>query len=229
MSDEVGFFLPRHIERGAVALVERFVLRAYRIDADAVLLHGLDEFHKIERVVVVAVGIEMAVGPVIVGLPRFQTFHLHPPRACPRRGDYLEAGIDGDDLTEHWYHIAELVAVQREMLQARLVAETVLGAREVAAADGDAGVTDTVAVGRGIGAAEEGLAVRRAHAKQVVATAVGDGEAEAVHRLVSLRRVEDEGLRRRDAALPEPDRALSKPLSAVGRRGEGRYLARRGL
>ena len=182
--DERSLLGPGHVEAGTIALIERLILRRDGINGDALGLECLDETHKIVGVCLVMVGIERAARPRIVANAVGEALHLHPLRARPRRSHYLEVRIDGKNLLEDGDDELRLVRVQTEVLKPRLVAERILGAGEVAAANADAGIAHAVALGGRIGSRQEGTAVGGRHLQQVVARAVGDGISEAVHRLI---------------------------------------------
>ena len=178
-----GFLFPGHVGGGAVAVVQGFVLRAHSIDGDALLLHGFDKADKVLGVGLAIVGIQMAVGPAVVGFHARQVVHLHPFRTGPGGGNHLHLRVDAQDLLQNRYHVVGLVALQGEVGNALLVAEGVFSAREVVAANRHPDVAGPVAVGVGESLAQEGLAGGGLHVEQIVAGGVGDGIAEAVDAL----------------------------------------------
>ena len=123
---EWRFLLPRHVERCAVGLVERLVLRRNGIDIDALLLHGSNELNEVLGIVLTIVRIQVTVGPRVERLLGVDIRNLHPFRTSPRSSDNLHVGIDSQNLLQNRDDILSLVAVETEVIESRLVAERIL-------------------------------------------------------------------------------------------------------
>ena len=142
---EGSLFLPRHVERGAVAGVEGLILRTDSIDVDALLLHGSDELHEILCIVLAIVGVQMSVCPGVMRLFAVDVCHLHPLRTSPGSSDDLHVRIDGKNLFQHRNHVLCLVCVKTEVLKSFFVTERIFCRREVIASDADTGIAHAIA------------------------------------------------------------------------------------
>ena len=120
------FLLPRHVERCAVGLVERLVLRRNGIDIDTLLLHGSNELDEVLSIVLTIVRIQVTVGPRVERLLGVDVRNLHPFRTSPRSSDNLHVGVDSKNLLQHGDDILSLVAVETEVIKSRHVAERIL-------------------------------------------------------------------------------------------------------
>ena len=118
---EIALLLPGHVERHRVAGIERLVLQRHGIDRIPAALHLLDPFHEVGGIVLVAGGIQAAVGPAVEG-DLSPVAHLHPARTAPRRGNDLHGGIDGEDLVEDREQILFVQRMDGKVLDAGAVA-----------------------------------------------------------------------------------------------------------
>ena len=199
------------------------------MDADAFALESLDELDEILGVGVVVQGAEVTIGPRVVGTHVGQIVDLHPLGWSPGAADDLEVGIDGKDLLEDGNHVVDLIVEEGEMLEALHVAQRILGARKVVAADRDAAVAHAVARSGREGARQEVVAVLGRHLQKVVARRIGDAVAESVNRLLRLAGIELDGKGRKALSAHHIGNLFVETVGAVGCRGEDHSLARSGL
>ena len=226
---QLSLFGPRHVARGAVGMVQRLVLGSHSMDADAFALESLDELDEILGVGVVVQGAEVTIGPRVVGTHVGQIVDLHPLGGSPGAADDLEVGIDGKDLLEDGDHVVDLIVEEGEMLEALHVAQRILGARKVVAADRDAAVAHAVARSGREGARQEVVAVLGRHLQKVVARRIGDAVAESVNRLLRLAGIELDGKGRKALSAHHIGNLFVETVGAIGCRGEDHSLARSGL
>ena len=214
--DKRCFLVPRHVERGTVSLVQRFVLRTHGIDINTLGLHGLYKLDEVFGIGLAIVRVQMPVSPRIKGSLGLQIFHLHPFRASPRSGDDLHLGIDGQNLLDDGNHIVGLIPVELEVFKSLRVAKRVFGARKVIAADRDAGIAHPVAFRLRISLLEKMSTSLRRHLQQVVTSGISEGEAEAVHTLILLCRIHLNGGRRHRLPCNQGGTPLSEHGETVG-------------
>ena len=119
--EEIALLLPGHVERHRIAGIERLVLQRHSIDRIPAALHLLDPFHEVGGIVLVAGGIQAAVGPAVEG-DLSPVAHLHPARTAPRRGNDLHSGIDGEYLVEDREQILLVQRMDGKVLDAGAVA-----------------------------------------------------------------------------------------------------------
>ena len=184
--DKRGFLICWHIKGCAVARIERLVLRAHGIDGDALTRHGIDELDEIPGIRVAVGGIEMTIGPRIVCRQVCEALHFHPFGTRPRHGNNFERRVDSEYLFQYGDDIIRFIRLQSEVVQSLCVAQRVLGAGEVVAADGDAGIAHAVTLGHGIGLFQQFVAVSGSHLEQIETRSIGDGITEAVYLLFRI-------------------------------------------
>ena len=221
---EIALVFPGHVQGHRVAVVQGLVLERYAQHFIPPLLHFLDPLHEIVGIVGVIFRIQAAGGPAVERVSVPLDIHLHPARAAPRGADDLHGRVDLVDLVQDREQERLLALMDGEVRHPLLVAPGVLVHREVRAADADA---DQRGAGARRGAEQFGQELRTvflAHFQEVVAGSLGDGEAEAVHRLESLVREADDVRRHRGRLAEGHARLLEVAGLVEGRGPQGRVV-----
>ena len=166
--------------------MQRLVLRSYGINGDTGTAKGLYELDKILGIGCIVGRIQPAARPGVVGCAAADFLHLHPLWAGPRRCHYLQVRIDGQHLLQHGNDIVRLILGKGKVFYAFLVAQRIHLAAEVAAPDADARIAYPKTLCGREGAPEQFAPFMAGHLHQVIARAVSEGIAKAVHRLELL-------------------------------------------
>ena len=95
--DKIGLLGSKHQQTRIIPGMKWLVLGSYGIDGDSFGLHLLDVFGKILGIHAIIFGLQTSANETIVV--------FHPNWWRPRRGNYLDVGIDGQYFFQHWNHI----------------------------------------------------------------------------------------------------------------------------
>ncbi len=215
---EVALVLPGHVQGHGVPVVQGFVLERDAHHLVTAAFHLLHPHHEVLRIIRIVLRIQAAGGPAVEGGAGTGDIHLHPARAAPRGADDLHGRIDLVDLVQDREQELLLALMDGKVRHPFLVAPGVLVHREVGAADAHADQRRAGALGGAEQLGEELRTVFLAHFQEVVAGSLGDGEAEAVHRLEGLVR-EADGVGRHRGSLSEGHTLLLEVAGLVEGRG----------
>jgi len=92
------FFLPTHEQRCGISPIQRFILWSNGININTFITKCLNPFHEVSGIILIVIRIQLSACPGIKGFLFLQVIHLHPFGACPRRAQYLDGGINRQNI-----------------------------------------------------------------------------------------------------------------------------------